>query len=51
MTRDSLTVTDNRSGKTYELPITSDTIRALDLRQIKVGTARFRHDELRSGVQ
>ncbi len=41
MTRDSLTVTDNRSGKTYELPITSDTIRALDLRQIKVEQADF----------
>src|SRR5579872_6880232 len=41
MTRDSLTVTDNRSGKTYELPITSDTIRALDLRQIKVEQPDF----------
>ena len=36
MSRDSLTITDNRTGKTYELPITNDTIRALDLRQIKV---------------
>jgi citrate synthase len=36
MSRESLTVTDNRTGKTYELPITNDTIRALDLRQIKV---------------
>ncbi len=41
MTRDSLTVTDNRSGKTYELPITSDTIRALDLRQIKLEQPDF----------
>jgi len=41
MTRDSLTVTDNRSGKTYELPITSETIRALDLRQIKVEQPDF----------
>ncbi len=41
MTRDSLTVTDNRNGKTYELPITSDTIRALDLRQIKVEQPDF----------
>ncbi len=41
MTRDSLTVTDNRSGKTYELPITRDTIRALDLRQIKVEQPDF----------
>src|SRR5258708_26748567 len=36
MTRDTVTVTDNRTGKTYELPITNDTIRAIDLRQIKV---------------
>ena len=31
----SLTVTDNRTGKSYELPITDGTIRATDLRQIK----------------
>ena len=36
MSRDTLSVTDNRTGKTYELPITDDTIRAIDLRQIKV---------------
>jgi len=41
MSRESLTVTDNRSGKTYELPITSETIRALDLRQIKVEQTDF----------
>ena len=35
-TRDTVTLTDNRTGKTYELPITQDTIRAMDLRQIKV---------------
>jgi citrate synthase len=34
--RDSLTITDNRTGKQYEIPIKHDTIRALDLRQIKV---------------
>jgi citrate synthase len=33
---DSLSITDNRTGKTYDLPITDDTIRATDLRQIKV---------------
>ncbi len=33
---DTLTVTDNRTGQTYELPIEDDTIKALDLRQIKV---------------
>jgi citrate synthase len=41
MSRDSLTITDNRTGKTYELPITNDTIRALDLRQIKVNADEF----------
>ena len=33
---ESLTITDNRTGQTYEVPITEDTIRAIDLRQIKV---------------
>jgi citrate synthase len=33
---DSLTVTDNRTGKRYELPIEHEAIRAADLRQIKV---------------
>jgi citrate synthase len=32
---DTLTVTDNRTGKQYELPITDGAIRATDLRQIK----------------
>ena len=41
MSRDSLTITDNRNGKTYELPITDDTIRALDLRQIKLNQNDF----------
>jgi len=34
--KDSITVTDNRTGKSYELPITDGNIRAIDLRQIKV---------------
>jgi citrate synthase len=34
--KDTLTVTDNRTGQTYELDITDETIRAMDLRQIKV---------------
>jgi citrate synthase len=34
--QDTLTVTDNRTGQTYELEITDGTIRAMDLRQIKV---------------
>jgi citrate synthase len=33
---DTLTITDNRTGKTYEIPIENDTIRAMELRQIKV---------------
>src|SRR5271170_6412910 len=34
--KQSLSVTDNRTGKTYELAVTDDTIRAMDLRQIRV---------------
>jgi citrate synthase len=41
MSRDSLTVTDNRTGKTYEIPVNEDTIRALDLRQIKLNQNDF----------
>ena len=38
---DSLTVTDNRTGKQYELPIQDGTIRATDLRKIKVDNDDF----------
>ncbi len=38
---DTLTITDNRTGKQYEIPITDDTIRATDLRQIKVNPEDF----------
>jgi citrate synthase len=38
---DSLSVTDNRTGKTYELPISEGTIKAIDLRQIKTGEDDF----------
>src|SRR5918998_759103 len=34
--QDTLSITDNRTGKTYEVEITDDTIRAMDLREIKV---------------
>ncbi len=34
---DTLTITDNRTGKQYEIPISDGTIRATDLRQIKAG--------------
>jgi citrate synthase len=36
MRTDTLTITDNRTNKTYEIPVEHDTIRAIDLRQIKV---------------
>jgi citrate synthase len=38
---DTLTITDNRTGKKYELPIQDGTIRAMDLRQIKNGSDDF----------
>ena len=40
-TRDGLTIRDNRTGKTYELPVADGTIRAMDLRQIKTGGDDF----------
>ncbi len=39
--KDTLSITDNRTGNTYELPITDGTIRATDLRQMKVNTDDF----------
>jgi citrate synthase len=41
MSKNSLSVTDNRTGQTYEIDITDDCIRALDLRQIKVHPEDF----------
>ncbi len=41
MSKDTLSITDNRTGKTYELPITDGTIRTMDLRQIKVSDEDF----------
>src|SRR4026209_601940 len=41
MPSNTLTVTDNRTGKSYELAITNGAIRALDLRQIRTGTDDF----------
>jgi citrate synthase len=38
---DTLTITDNRTGKQYEIPIQDGTIRAMDLRQIKVVSDEF----------
>jgi citrate synthase len=39
--RETLSITDNRTGKQYELPIKNGTIRALDLRQIKTDGSDF----------
>jgi citrate synthase len=36
MARDSLTITDNRTGKTYEMPIREGAISATALRQVKL---------------
>ena len=36
MSNNTLTITDNRTGKQYEVGIENDTIKALDLRKIKV---------------
>ncbi len=41
MASDTLTITDNRTGTLYEVPITDDTIRAIDLRKIKVNADDF----------
>jgi citrate synthase len=38
---DTLTVTDNRTGETYEIEITDGTVRAMDFRQIKVDEEDF----------
>jgi citrate synthase len=39
--RDALAVVDRRTGRSYDIPITHGTIRATDLRQIKVGPEDF----------
>ncbi|HEY1854890.1 MAG TPA: citrate/2-methylcitrate synthase, partial [Solirubrobacterales bacterium] len=38
---ETLSVTDNRTGKTYELEISDGTVRGMDLRQIKVSDDDF----------
>jgi citrate synthase len=38
---DTLTLTDNRTGKKYEIPIVNGVIKAMDLRQIKVSDDDF----------
>jgi citrate synthase len=39
--KETLTVTDNRTGTSYELPIQDGAIRATDLRKIKTGSEDF----------
>ena len=39
--RETLTITDNRTGKSYDVPITHGTIKAMDLRQIKTDANDF----------
>jgi citrate synthase len=41
MPKDSLSITDNRTGKQYEIPIEHGTIRTADLRQIKTSADDF----------
>ncbi|MEE9568795.1 MAG: hypothetical protein V3W37_05355 [Candidatus Binatia bacterium] len=36
MSKETLTPIDNRTGRSYEIPIQHGTIRAMDLRQIKI---------------
>ncbi len=41
MTKDTLTVTDNRTGRTYEFPIAEGAVRAHDFREIKAHEGDF----------
>jgi citrate synthase len=41
MSKETLTITDNRTGKTYEVPIKDGTIKAMDLRQITTSEDDF----------
>jgi citrate synthase len=41
MPQDTLTITDNRTGQTYTMPVENGTIRAMDLRKIKTGPEDF----------
>jgi len=41
MPENTLTITDNRTGQKYDVPIENGTIRAMDLRKIKTGPEDF----------
>src|SRR3954468_9078330 len=41
MSTDTLTITDNRTGKSYEIPINDGAIKASDLRQLKLDASDY----------
>ena len=41
MSSNTLSITDNRTGKKYEVPIENETIKATDLRRIKIADDDF----------
>ena len=41
MAKDTLSVVDNRTGLSYEIPILQGSVKAMDLRQIRVGEGDF----------
>ena len=41
MNSNTLSITDNRSGEHYEVPVENGTVRAMDLRQIKISEDDF----------
>ncbi|MDA2925468.1 citrate (Si)-synthase, partial [Acidobacteria bacterium AH-259-L09] len=41
MSKDTLTIIDNRTGKSYEIPIQDGTTRAMDFRQVKLSEDDF----------
>ncbi|KAG6091048.1 hypothetical protein E4U14_001328 [Claviceps sp. LM454 group G7] len=48
----SLTVTDNRTGKTYDLPIENNAVRATDIKKIKANSPHDRpEDETNQGLR
>ena len=48
--RDTLTVTDNRTGETYEVEVTDGTVKAMDFRADQGLRGRLRPHDLRPGV-
>ncbi len=46
MPDNTLTVVDNRTGKSYTIPVTNETVRAMDFRQMRVNPDDFGTDDL-----